>query len=560
DGGTRPMSEGDVLILVQRRSELFHEIIRACKAEGLAIAGADRLKLGAELAVRDLAALLAFIGTDQDDLSLAAALRSPLFGWTEGQLFDLATRREGAHLWEALRGRKSEFTDTHAMLTDLRDQADFLRPYDLIERILSRHDGRRRLLSRLGPEAEDGIDELLGQALAYERMEVPSLTGFLTWLETDDVEVKRQPDSAGDRIRVMTVHGAKGLEAPVVILPDTADRKPPRDTEVMELEAGALAWRTPSDASPPPIAAAREAHRLRQQEENMRLLYVALTRAQCWLILCAAGSVTKDNAWYHLVRQGMEQAGAELTRIPLDTPFGEGLRLQHGLWPEAGTPRPPQRADHVTLPDWASKPAPAIAAAAKPLSPSNLGGAKILPGEATGDALPEEEAKRRGRQLHLLLEHLPLWPQSRWPDLARDLLSEGEDAATGAVIIDVLVEATAVLTAPELAPLFADRDALNEVNITADLMGQRLFGTIDRLLIGPERVLAIDYKSNALIPETAEEVPLGLLRQMGAYAHALQQIFPQLRIETAILWTRKAKLMGLPQHIVAAALADPSKA
>ena len=288
----------------------------------------------------------------------------------------------------------------------------------------------------------------------------------------------------------------------------------------------------------------------------MRLLYVALTRAQCWLILCAAGAVTKDNAWYHLVRQGMEQAGAELTRLPLETPFGEGLRLQHGLWPEAGIPRPPQRAEQIALPDWACSPAPAIASAAKPLSPSNLGGAKMLPGEGTGNS----EAKRRGRQLHLLLEHLPLWPQPRWPDLARDLLSEGEDAATEAVIADVLAEATAVMTAPEIAALFADPDALKEVDITADLMGQRLFGTIDRLLSGAERVLAIDYKSNALIPQTAEEVPLGLLRQMGAYAHALQQVFPKHRIETAILWTRKAKLMGLPQHLVAAALTDPSKA
>jgi ATP-dependent helicase/nuclease subunit A len=220
----RPLHFGDFLILVQRRSLLFHEIIRACKKLELPIAGADRLKLGGELAVRDLAALLAFLDTPEDDLSLASVLRSPLCGWSEGELFQLANGRKG-YLWEALRNQPGH-DETLAFLNDLRAQADFLRPYDLIERVLYRHDGRRKLLDRLGPEAEDGIDELLGQALAHEAAEVPSLTGFLVWMETDDVEVKRQLDGEGHRIRVMTVHGAKGLEAEVVILPDTADREP----------------------------------------------------------------------------------------------------------------------------------------------------------------------------------------------------------------------------------------------------------------------------------------------------------------------------------------------
>ena len=194
--GLRRMHEGDVLILVQRRSDLFAEIIRACKAAGLDVAGADRLKLGAELAVKDLAALLSFLALPEDDLSLACVLRSPLFGWTEAQLYDLAQPRgPKEYLWAALRDR-TDHPETITVLRDLLDAAEFLRPYDLIERILTRHDGRRRLLARLGPEAQDGIDELLSQAMAFEQTQVPSLTGFLVWLETDEVEVKRQPDAA----------------------------------------------------------------------------------------------------------------------------------------------------------------------------------------------------------------------------------------------------------------------------------------------------------------------------------------------------------------------------
>ena len=162
------MRAGDVLILVQRRSALFAEIIRACKAADLPIAGADRLKLGAELAVRDLAALLSFLATPEDDLSLAAALRSPLFGWTEAQLYNLAQGRSG-YLWSALRDREADHPDTLSILRDLRDQADFLRPYDLIERVLYRHDGRRKLLARLGPEAGDAVEAFLAQALAAAR-------------------------------------------------------------------------------------------------------------------------------------------------------------------------------------------------------------------------------------------------------------------------------------------------------------------------------------------------------------------------------------------------------
>jgi ATP-dependent helicase/nuclease subunit A len=228
---------------------LFHEIIRACKARDLPIAGADRLKLGGELAVKDLAALLSFLDTPEDDLSLAAVLRSPLCNWSEDQLFALAQGRSG-YLWEALRNHDGH-QDTRAFLTDMRDQADFLRPYDLIERVLTRHDGRRKLLDRLGPEAEDGIDELLGQALSYETTEVPSLTGFLVWMQTDDVEVKRQLDGEGHRIRVMTVHGAKGLEAEIVILPDTANRNPQEKDELYRLPEALPSGRWRKRKAPP---------------------------------------------------------------------------------------------------------------------------------------------------------------------------------------------------------------------------------------------------------------------------------------------------------------------
>ena len=549
-GTPRPVHAGDFLILVQRRSALFSEIIRACKAERLPIAGADRLKLGAELAVKDLAALLAFLATPEDDLSLAAVLRSPLCGWTEDELFRLAHGRKG-YLWEALRDTPAD-SDTLRMLHDLRDQADFLRPFDLLDRALTRHHGRQRLLARLGDEAEDGIDELLSQALAYEQSDVPSLTGFLIWMETDDITVKRQMDAAGDKIRVMTVHGAKGLEAPIVILPDTTDRTPQDRDEIYRLPSGLPVWKTPADASPQAIRATRAQRKADQAAESARLLYVALTRPRTWLIVAGAGDAKtetggkkpepkplQDWCWYRLVERAMQALGAEAFA-------GGRLRLSNGPWPD---PAPRSVAALAIpggpLPDWALLPAPPEDRPAQPLSPSNLGGAKALPGEVF--SLSEEAAKARGTAVHLLLEHLPLIPQADWPTSAAALIADPNLCA------DVLPEATRLLQTPALQWLFSP-DSLAEAPFTARIGQSTLQGTIDRLVIGPDVLHVVDFKSNTVVPATPAEVPEGILRQMGAYVAALRHIYPDRAVQPAILWTRTATLMPLDPDMVSAAL------
>ncbi|TVP73240.1 MAG: double-strand break repair helicase AddA [Rhodobacteraceae bacterium] len=541
--GPRAMNEGDVLILVRRRNALFHEIIAACKAEGLEMAGADRLRLGGEMAVRDLTALLAFLATPEDDLSLAACLRSPLFGWSEDQIFRLAQGRAGAFLWTRLRERGD--AATLAVLNDLRGQTDFLRPYDLIERCLTRHDGRRRLIARLGAEAEDGIDAFLAQALAYEPLETPSLTGFLAWLEHGDVQIKRELGAAGGRLRVMTVHGAKGLEAPVVILPDTADRAARESGQMLEMGGTAL-WRSARAEMPAPVAERAEALAALRAEEDARLLYVAMTRAEHWLIIAGAGKTDQPEGWYTRMADGLAHLGA----VRCDMPTGQGLRYEYLDWPEATAPPKATPAPSATPPAILWHPAPPVAGASVILSPSGLGGAKALPGEA---GLLGEAATLRGAQLHLLLEHLPLWPQADWPERAQALLAGMEEGAP-ADLAALLQEAAGVLSEPALAHLFAP-GTLAEVEITATLAGRPLFGVIDRLVVTPAHVLVVDYKSNRVIPPRAQDTPEGLLRQMGAYRAALAQVFPDREIEVALLWTARAQLMALPAALVDAALA-----
>ncbi len=532
----RPVTEGDFLILVQRRSELFAEIIRACKAADLKIAGADRLRVGAELAVKDLAALLRFLALPEDDLSLAATLRSPLFGWSEQQLFTLSHHRGKSFLWEAL--RNTDPTPTLDILNDLRGKSDFLRPYDLIERILTRHDGRRKLLARLGPEAEDGIDALLSQALAYESTGVPSLTGFLTWMDTDDLEVKRQMESQGDRIRVMTVHGAKGLEAPIVILPDTAKR----DIQVKQelLPAGDhMIWKTPAKGSAPAVIALRDEVIAKQSRERLRLLYVAMTRAEKWLIVGAAGDVGEgDASWYNIVADGMAQRGdydAVLGDLPIK-------RVSELGWdaPRLVTSAPIETSD-VTVPDFGPVIMPEKT---KALSPSEFGGPKVINGDPS--ELDVEDALARGTMIHKLLEHLPMVPSEKRLDLGLRLIQSDDQA--------LVLEIITLIDTPDLAWLWAT-EALTEVDITADIAGiGRIHGAIDRLIITDQKITAIDYKSNKLVPDTPPQTPLGLQRQLAAYHQALSAIYPDHTIEAAILWTHTGSLMVLPEDLLHDAL------
>ncbi len=547
----RPVRAGDVLILVRSRDLLFHEIIRAAKAREIPVAGADRLRVGGELAVRDVGSLLAYLALPQDDLSLAEALRSPLLGWSEQELYDLAHRRgRDQTLDEALRARGREVPRTMRMLDALRADTDYLRPYDLIERLLTRHGGRERLIARLGPEAEEGIDALLNLALSYERLEVPTLTGFVSWLREDASEIKRQAEGTGDLMRVMTVHGAKGLEAPVVVLPQTDDAGRRGGAALAPSPAGPI-WRPAKADTPPALAPAIEAMAEAEEAERLRLLYVAMTRAETWLIVAGARSVG-EGSWHARAEGALGRLGARAHAFPT----GEGLRYETGDWSVAATAPPaPVPARAAVLPDWARRAPPAPAEPPRPVSPSGLGGAKALPGE---EGAGSEAALARGAQIHRLLEHLPAHADVPPIEVARDLLLEADPPAAEADLEGLLAEAQAILRDPSLAPLFAP-GTLAEVTLSAEveIAGRRVpvLGAVDRLVIEGARVLAVDFKTNRAVPGRPEEVPLGILRQMGAYAAGLARIYPDRRVETAVLWTRGPWLMPLPARLTAEALA-----
>ncbi|MFN3279038.1 MAG: double-strand break repair helicase AddA [Paracoccus hibiscisoli] len=550
-GQPRPVHAGDIQILVQRRGALFAALIAELKSAGLPVAGADRLRLAGELAVRDIIATLSVLATPEDDLSLAAALRSPLFGLSEDDLYRLAAgrgRRE--YLWTRL--RESAHRPAYEVLSDLADNADYLRPHDLIARLLTRHGGRAALLARLGPEAVDGIDELMSQALAYEQVETPSLTGFLVWLAQDEVEVKRQlPGGAGGLIRVMTVHGSKGLESPIVILPETQMRRPNNRQPLVRLDDMPV-WRGAAPERCDAVAMAVADWQQRQEEERRRLLYVAMTRAESWLIVAAAGETGAGlDSWHAMVAEGAGRAA--LTRHDLEIEgIGTGLRLSWGDWPAQADRPAPVAAAPVAAPDWAMRLPPPAPDFTAPVTASGLGGAKVLAAASEGD---RDAAMLRGTRLHLLLEHLPAHPAANWPGIARAILSGAEGGLPDAPdLADLLDEARAVLSAPALTQVLepgADAQILSEVALTAPIAGLGVLnGVIDRLLVTDALITAVDYKTNTDVPATPEAVPEGILRQMAAYRAALRGIWPDRPIRMAVLWTATRSLTDLPDPLL----------
>lgn len=549
--GPRPVRAGDFLILVQRRKEMFSEIIRACKSRGLPMAGADRLNLQSELAVRDLISLLSFLVTPEDDFSLATILKSPLFGWDEQRLFTLAHYRSEKYLWAAMRAKPDEYSAELAVLNDLRSQTDFLRPYDLLERVLIKHQGRKRWVGRVGAECIDGIDALLAQALTYEQTEVPSLTGFISWFSSDDLQIKRQMDANSDQIRVMSVHGSKGLESPIVILPDCGKREVPVKDSVIQSD-NMVFWKSNGAQRGETVNQAIAARQDVETYERDRLLYVAMTRAEKWLIIAAAGKLGgTPPSWYEQIAIGMEKSGA----IDYDFPTGLGKRVQHLDWPEPTSVAADQNTTKP-LPEldaWAHTHAPAPTPIRTSLSPSDLGGAKALGGDLGQSA---DAAMVFGSKVHILLEHLPNHPPPDWDHIAPHILSAaGYDPDP-----DAIHQAKSVITTPALQYLFGP-DVLAEVAVSAQLdhVGDLpIYGVIDRLVIAPDHVQVVDFKSNATVPDTADEIPLGIVRQMAAYGLAMQAIYPDRQVCCAIVWTTTATVMEIPQTLWQNCSFDPA--
>ena len=559
-GEPRFATAGDIMVLVRKRRELAGLIVARLHAAGVPVAGVDRLRLGAPLAVKDLMAALRFAAQPLDDLSLACLLVSPLIGWSQEQLLRHGYRPERVNLWDHL--RRSDEPEAVAVSEQLRAllaRADFEPPEALLHWLLvGPWKGRLKLVARLGREANDPIDELLAAAFAFSSAHTASLAGFIQWFDAGEGELKRDPGSDAGLVRVMTVHGSKGLQAPIVILADATgnpDASPTRGLELVEELPGGGGRCVPLPDLPKDkrvgrIAAAQEAAARAERQEHWRLLYVAMTRAEEGLFIGGALGKRETepaaDSWYARLR-------------PL---FGEewledriwGARAERGV--RALSPEPYVRrgddGSQPVPPPWAMRPPRDEPRPPRPLAPSaageELGSDPPLPTGTTGEIAL---AARRGVLIHSLLERLPDVPSDQREARGRTWLERQARDLDAAAREEMLARAVEVIADPQWAELFSPV-ALSEVPLAALVGGEVIAGTVDRLLVTQSSVLVVDFKTARRPPADLAQMPGSILRQMAAYGAALAAIYPGRAIRAAVLYTQTPALIAIPPETLAA--------
>ncbi|MDC7693050.1 double-strand break repair helicase AddA [Asticcacaulis sp. DXS10W] len=585
----RPMHAGDVLVLVRKRDALFEHVIRELKQAGVPVSGADRLKLSDHIAFQDLRALMRVCLQAGDSLSLACVLRSPLCDLSEDDLFAL-TRIEKANLWQALNRLaedNSRFSEAQNFIGWALAEAPQRTAFDFLGLVLNRRDAqgrtqRQRFVTRLGVECEDVLDETLNLALKGEGVGAIGLIDFLNLCEFNASEIKREQEEGGDRVRVMTVHGSKGLEAPWVILPMAPGFKSTRNDDLLLMsdEGDLVLSARGKDGDPQSVSALKAARSLREAKEGLRLFYVALTRARDRLTLCGYRGSRATNGpfpdWYDLAEAGFR-------RLPGEDVSAEAL----GMIVEFGTPKDqePTKTTEVVL---FGKRAPLMPAQAQALQAKT-----DLPAFVTAAPTPDPEADvvwravsqlsdedrsaedrapsplalqkgqgrfGRGLKIHKLFEILPALPVAERDDVATRWLKRQPDL-DDPQREEIRQSVMAVLTDARFADAFGPHSRpevalAGQVGINA--RGEAIFmsGRIDRLVVGDERVLVIDYKSNRPAPDSAEEAAADYQRQMAGYVALLRQIYPDKTVEAALLWTDGPKLTPLSEALVNLRLAE----
>jgi ATP-dependent helicase/nuclease subunit A len=556
-----PITPGGILILCRTRGAQTDAINRALKAQGVAIAGADRLVLTDHIAVMDLMALGRVMLLPEDDLSLAALLKSPLIGFDDDDLFALACGRRGT-LWQSLAdkaGADPRYADGLLKLEHWRGMADRIDPHAFYERILGAEGGRLAFMRRLGAEAEDVLDEFLAQTLTYEKANIPSLEGFLAWLQEGDTEIKRDTDTLRDEVRVMTVHGAKGLEADIVFLVDTGSIPvhSGHDPRLVSLDddrdgtVSPLVWMRRLKAMPQVVDRRIRALREESRQEYLRLLYVAMTRARDRLYVCGTlkeRATDLASGWHALVQRALEPGCVSRES---DDGLVELEWRPESVGAARGKPRQPALPLGPHRPAWLAHNASPPPAALLRLTPSTaLGGGATAAPVFAGRADPDTAtALMRGRLIHRLLESLPDVAAANRQAVGDRYLAafapdwpEGERAA-------LLAEVLAILDRPAFAPVFAEGSRA-EVEIAGRLAiggGHAIVsGRVDRLAVTADRVLIVDFKTNRPAPDRLEAVPPEYFAQLAVYRRILGRLYPDRAVSAAILWTDRPSLMEIP--------------
>lgn len=534
----RPLHYGDFMVLVQRRNSFIEDFVRECKKVGVAITGVDKIKLLEQIAVEDMLSLGRFLLLPEDDLSLAEVLKSPLFGLDDDDLFTLCYNRSGS-LWQSL-CRNEKYAKITNILQKLLDRVDYARPFELFNYVLTALNGRKNFSARLGAEAEDAIDEFMNLALSFEREHIPDLQSFIQWICADKAEVKRELEQSGiDAVRLMTVHGSKGLQAPVVILPDTT-----RIANVKR-EAGFL-WDDDGMAYFPLEAGAYDANcnriyekkRERAFDEYRRLLYVALTRAEDCLYICGYKQ-SKDisaDSWYNLCLKTLQQCGVEAKNGNICFSSPQLVNVEQKKQEELAV------VNHEE-PLWLQQEALPETPLAKPYMPSHAEDEDDLP--ASSPLLDNGGYFRRGLLIHRILQLLDISANKiEVANFVKMYIAKNAPDIDKSSSLQIENEILRLFDNPQFSFIFG-KNSYAEVPIAGEIDGRIVSGQIDRLYVGEDKIIIVDFKTNRPPAKNADSVAPLYRRQLSAYKNLIEKIYCNKPVETYILWTNNANLMKI---------------
>lgn len=514
----------DILILLQSRGPLFSMLIAELRKRGVPVAGADRLELLKSLAIQDLLVLLQWLTLPDDDYALACVLKSPLVPepFSEEDLFELATSRATSPLWSQLQTINSENTK---WLKELQNVAERAGPYVFYSHILTTF--RKAMQARLGSEAVDASDAFLDQAMLFEMEQGQSLAGFLHWFHASETSIKREMEKASGDVRLMTIHGAKGLEANIVFLADAASvPKGPQSMPVL-LDVPVTAegmtlpiWALPHQTEAAELSPLKDNRKSKVRAEHNRLLYVAMTRACDELYVC--GIKTKqelpEDSWYGLIEKAIGEPEAKMNAVM-------------GIESLVTTP------ESISLPGWTLKPA-----LPEPIK-SIFGLTRFIKRNRETVAPGAAKAMHRGTLLHSLLQALPDIDEHKREAYARARarradLEEGE-------VLSLLH----IIESEELAHVFGPNSQA-EVELRGVLAdGREVAGRVDRLSVEDNEITLFDFKTERSVPE-AVTMAHPYVRQMALYAKLLQQAYPSRQVKACLLWTQNAQLMWIAQELL----------
>ena len=517
-----PITPGDIMILVRKRGPFVDALIKALKDKNVPVAGIDKLNLTQHLAIQDLLALARFCLLPQDDFTLACVLKSPIGGVSEEDLQALCLKRQDATLWSVL---FQDCPNLFTLLKDIQEKSGNSSPFDFFAYVLKSLNIQENFIRRFGPQVSDVLEEFLNVCLDFEETYTPSLSQFVYWISDKDIDIKRDSDQSDARqVRILTVHGSKGLQANIVFLPDTC-QEPKNPPPLIWTDQGLPLWISSQKQYSDTTISHREAFSKAQADEYRRLLYVALTRARDRLYITGFNYDDKAQtpSWYNLIQEALQD-------VPEDE---HGIKRLTCPQRESSTPVSyslHQPSKDPVIPDWAITPAPHESTDLRPIEPSHA--VDFHQDFTHTDA---KKALKKGTYLHKLLQELPAIPAEKRKEVAPTLIPKD---------ISIPEEIFQLIENPKIPGLFGPH-SFAEVPIIGYVDNRLVSGQIDRLVLEEKEVKLVDFKTDVLVPETIAEAPRGYITQLTYYKNLLRKVFPDKLVKAYIYWTHTSTIMEI---------------